>query len=33
MDASVIDKDALKKKYAEEREKRLRGDGNDQYQR
>ncbi|MEL8055521.1 MAG: NAD(P)/FAD-dependent oxidoreductase [Pseudomonadota bacterium] len=33
MDASVIDKDTLKKKYAEEREKRLRGDGNDQYQR
>ncbi|MEM1035552.1 MAG: NAD(P)/FAD-dependent oxidoreductase [Pseudomonadota bacterium] len=33
MDAPVIDKDALKKKYAEEREKRMRGDGNDQYQR
>src|SRR3712207_1611371 len=28
-----IDKDALKRKYAEEREKRLRPDGNDQYLR
>ncbi|MDP1804843.1 MAG: NAD(P)/FAD-dependent oxidoreductase, partial [Acidimicrobiales bacterium] len=29
----MIDKDALKRKYAEEREKRLRPDGNDQYLR
>ena len=28
-----IDKDALRAKYAEERDKRLRADGNDQYQR
>ena len=28
---TVIDKDALKRKYAEERDKRLRPDGNDQY--
>ena len=28
---TVIDKDALKAKYAEERDKRLRPDGNDQY--
>ena len=28
-----VDKDALKKKYAEERDKRLRADGNGQYQR
>ena len=33
MTAQVIDKDALKKKYAEERDKRLRADGNDQYVR
>jgi cation diffusion facilitator CzcD-associated flavoprotein CzcO len=31
--ASVIDKDALKQKYAEERAKRLRPDGNEQYVR
>jgi cation diffusion facilitator CzcD-associated flavoprotein CzcO len=30
---SVIDKDALKSKYLAERDKRLRPDGNDQYQR
>ncbi|WP_416899115.1 MAG: flavin-containing monooxygenase [Minwuia sp.] len=30
--APVIDKDALKQRYAEEREKRIRADGNDQYQ-
>jgi cyclohexanone monooxygenase len=30
---TVIDKDALKRKYAEERDKRLRPDGNDQYVR
>lgn len=30
---TMIDKTALKKKYAEERDKRLRADGNDQYQR
>ena len=29
----TIDKDALKQKYAEERAKRLRPDGNDQYLR
>ncbi|ANK80063.1 MAG: monooxygenase [Rhizobiales bacterium NRL2] len=29
--APVIDKEALKRRYAEEREKRLRADGNDQY--
>jgi cation diffusion facilitator CzcD-associated flavoprotein CzcO len=29
----VVDKDALKRKYAEERDKRLRPDGNDQYLR
>src|SRR4030088_2941741 len=28
----TIDKDALKRKYAEERARRLRPDGNDQYQ-
>lgn len=33
MTAKAIDKDALKKKYAEERDKRLRADGNEQYQR
>ena len=33
MSAQTIDKDALKKKYAEERDKRLRADGNDQYVR
>lgn len=33
MTAQVIDKDALKKKYAEERDKRVRADGNDQYVR
>jgi cation diffusion facilitator CzcD-associated flavoprotein CzcO len=33
MDVSTIDKDALKRKYAEERAKRLRPDGNDQYLR
>ena len=31
--ATQIDKDALKQKYAEERDKRLRADGNAQYQR
>jgi len=30
---TILDKDALKKKYAEERDKRLRADGNEQYQR
>ncbi|HET6952843.1 MAG TPA: NAD(P)/FAD-dependent oxidoreductase [Acidimicrobiales bacterium] len=30
---TVIDKDALRRKYAEERDKRLRPDGNDQYVR
>jgi cation diffusion facilitator CzcD-associated flavoprotein CzcO len=30
---TVVDKDALKRKYAEERDKRLRPDGNDQYLR
>ena len=30
---ATLDKDALKKKYAEERDKRLRADGNAQYQR
>ena len=29
--ATTIDKDALRRKYAEERAKRLRPDGNDQY--
>ena len=29
--ATQIDKDALKQKYAEERAKRLRPDGNEQY--
>ncbi|NQY40382.1 MAG: NAD(P)/FAD-dependent oxidoreductase [Henriciella sp.] len=33
MTATTLDKDALKKKYAEERDKRLRADGNDQYVR
>src|SRR3954463_3891073 len=33
IDPKTIDKDALKKKYAEERAKRLRPDGNDQYLR
>ncbi|MEO1786829.1 MAG: NAD(P)/FAD-dependent oxidoreductase [Pseudomonadota bacterium] len=33
MTAAVIDKDAIRKKYAEEREKRLRPDGNAQYRR
>ena len=33
MTAQVIDKAALKKKYAEERDKRVRADGNDQYVR
>ncbi|MEL6665994.1 MAG: NAD(P)/FAD-dependent oxidoreductase [Pseudomonadota bacterium] len=33
MTARTLDKDALKKKYAEERDKRLRADGNDQYVR
>jgi cation diffusion facilitator CzcD-associated flavoprotein CzcO len=33
MGVSTIDKDALKQKYAEERAKRLRPDGNDQYLR
>lgn len=33
MTSTVIDKDAIKKKYAEERGKRLRADGVDQYQR
>ena len=33
MSATTLDKDALKKKYAEERDKRLRADGNDQYVR
>jgi cation diffusion facilitator CzcD-associated flavoprotein CzcO len=33
MGVSTIDKDALKQKYAEERAKRLRSDGNDQYLR
>ncbi len=33
MTTATLDKDALKKKYAEERDKRLRGDGNAQYQR
>ncbi|MEM1087346.1 MAG: NAD(P)/FAD-dependent oxidoreductase [Pseudomonadota bacterium] len=33
MDAPVIDKEALRQKYAEERDKRLRSDGNDQYKR
>ena len=31
MTTTVIDKDALKQKYAEERAKRLRPDGNEQY--
>ena len=33
MTTATLDKDALKKKYAEERDKRVRADGNDQYQR
>ncbi len=33
MTTATLDKDALKKKYAEERDKRLRTDGNAQYQR
>ena len=33
MTVQTLDKDALKKKYAEERDKRLRADGNDQYVR
>ena len=33
MTATTLDKDALKKKYAEERDKRLRADGNAQYVR
>jgi cyclohexanone monooxygenase len=33
MTTSMLDKDAIKKKYAEERAKRLRPDGNAQYQR
>ena len=33
MTTATLDKDALKKKYAEERDKRLRSDGNAQYQR
>ncbi|MEL6692830.1 MAG: NAD(P)/FAD-dependent oxidoreductase [Pseudomonadota bacterium] len=33
MTATTLDKDALKKKYAEERDKRVRADGNDQYVR
>ncbi|MFN3212868.1 MAG: flavin-containing monooxygenase [Henriciella sp.] len=33
MTVKTLDKDALKKKYAEERDKRLRADGNDQYVR
>nr|WP_070961208.1 NAD(P)/FAD-dependent oxidoreductase [Hyphomonas sp. Mor2] len=33
MMTATLDKDALKKKYAEERDKRLRADGNAQYQR
>jgi len=33
MTTATLDKDALKQKYAEERDKRLRTDGNDQYQR
>lgn len=33
MTTATLDKDALKQKYAEERDKRLRADGNDQYQR
>jgi cation diffusion facilitator CzcD-associated flavoprotein CzcO len=32
-DGTVIDKTALRRKYLEERDKRLRPDGNDQYQR
>ena len=32
-DGPVIDLDALRRKYAEERAKRLRPDGNDQYLR
>ncbi|MCR9195617.1 MAG: NAD(P)/FAD-dependent oxidoreductase [Hyphomonas sp.] len=33
MTTATLDKEALKKKYAEERDKRLRSDGNAQYQR
>lgn len=33
MTTATLDKDALKQKYAEERDKRLRADGNAQYQR
>ena len=33
MTTALLDKDAIKKKYAEERAKRIREDGNDQYQR
>ena len=33
MTVATLDKDALKQKYAEERDKRLRADGNAQYQR
>ncbi len=33
MTTARLDKDAIKRKYAEERAKRLRADGNDQYQR
>lgn len=33
MPAATLDKSAIKQKYAEERAKRLRSDGNDQYQR
>lgn len=33
MTTATLDKDALKRKYAEERDKRLRADGNAQYQR
>lgn len=33
MTTKTLDKDALKKKYAEERDKRLRADGNAQYVR
>ena len=33
MTTATLDKDALKQKYAEERDKRLRAEGNAQYQR
>ncbi|MEC7289210.1 MAG: monooxygenase, partial [Pseudomonadota bacterium] len=33
MTVATLDKDALKQKYAEERDKRVRADGNAQYQR